>query len=171
MQLQGTNFILRKWRLMDAESLQRNANNKNISNFLLDRFPSPYTIEAAEFWVELWLGKNPVTNFAIAMGDEVIGGIGLEIRQDVYRKTPLLGYWLAEQHWGKGIMPEAVKLITQYAFAQLDVIAIVAYALGNNPASIRVLEKAGYRKCGMIPKSVIKNGAVLDEYIYSASKG
>lgn len=171
MQLQGTTFILRNWRLTDAESLSKNANNTNISDNLLDRFPSPYTPEDAEAWVKHWQDQDPVVNFAIVKGDEVIGGIGLDFRQDVYRKTPLMGYWLAEQYWGQGIMPEVVKLITQYAFNELDTIAIVAYALSKNPASMRVLEKAGFIQRGIIPQSVIKNGEVLDEYFYSITKG
>ncbi|GAB3923826.1 GNAT family N-acetyltransferase [Mucilaginibacter myungsuensis] len=170
MQLQGPNFILRNWQLTDAPSLQRNADNKKISDNLLDRFPSPYTLAAAEGWVQMWLGQEPMVNFAIVQGDEVIGGIGLELRQDVYRKTPLLGYWLAEQYWGKGIMPQAVKLIVQHAFDNLGAMAVVAYALSKNPASMRVLEKAGFKACGIIPKSVVKNNEVWDEHIFAVHK-
>jgi ribosomal-protein-alanine N-acetyltransferase len=170
MELQGNGFILRGWYLSDAVSLQRNADNKNISDFLLDRFPSPYTIEAAEAWVNHWQNQDPIINFAIAIGDEVIGGVGLEFRQDVYRKTPLMGYWLAEHHWGKGIMPQAVRLVADYAFADLDTMCILAFVLSKNPASMRVMEKAGFTKQGIIPKSVIKNGEVLDEHIYCLNR-
>lgn len=172
MELQGKGFTLRNWKLSDAPAMQRNADNKNISKFLLDRFPSPYTIADAEAWVNLWQGQQgPVINFAIAdENDEVIGGIGLEFREDVYRKTPLIGYWLAEPYWGKGIMPQAVKLICDYAFAKLDVICILAYVLSKNPASMRVMEKAGFAKRGIIPQSVIKNGEVLDEHVYCLNK-
>lgn len=170
MEIQGDGFILRGWHLTDAESLQRNADNPNIAAFLLDRFPSPYTMDDAEKWVDYWQNQNPMINFAIAIDDEVIGGVGLEIRYDIYRNTPLIGYWLAEQHWGKGIMPKAVKLVAQYVFEQLDAICLLAYALGKNPASMRVLEKAGFTKIGVIPKSVIKSGEILDEHIYALNK-
>ncbi|MES2278502.1 MAG: GNAT family protein [Bacteroidota bacterium] len=170
MKLQGDGFILRGWHLTDAVAMQRNANNKNISDFLLDRFPSPYTMEDAEAWVQRWQGQDPIINFAIVIGDEVIGGVGLEFRQDVYRKTPLIGYWLAEHYWGKGIMPQAVKLVADYAFADLEVICILAYVLSKNPASMRVMEKAGFIKQGVIPRSIIKNGDVLDEHVYSLNR-
>lgn len=166
MELQGNGFTLRGWKLSDAASLQRNADNINISRFLLDRFPSPYTMEAAEGWVQLWQGQDPMINFAITIDDVVVGGIGLELRADVYRKTPLIGYWLAESHWGKGIMPEAVKLVCDYTFAQLDAICILAYVLSQNTSSMRVLEKAGFSKIGVIPRSVIKGGVVMDEHVY-----
>ncbi|OKS88941.1 GNAT family N-acetyltransferase [Mucilaginibacter polytrichastri] len=141
MRLQGSKFSLRTWQKADAPSLQKHADNINVSGFLLDRFPNPYTLVDAAAFINTRLGQQPTVNFAIDIEGEVIGGIGLEFRQDVYRKTPLLGYWLSEQYWGQGIMPEAVKLITNYAFEQLEVICIVAYALSKNPKSMRVLER------------------------------
>jgi RimJ/RimL family protein N-acetyltransferase len=170
MELHGDGFILRGWYLKDADSLRRNADNPKIAQYLLDRFPSPYTAEAAENWVEYWQNQDPIINFAIAIDDEIIGGVGLEIRSDVYRKSPLIGYWLAEQHWGKGIMPKAVKLVTQYAFEHLDAICLLGYVLSKNPASMRVMEKAGYSKIGVIPQSVIKGGEILDEHVYAIQK-
>lgn len=170
MEIQGDGFTLRGWHLNDAVSLQRNADNPKIAQYLLDRFPSPYTTEAAENWVEYWQNQDPMINFAIAIGDEIIGGVGLEIRYDIYRKTPLIGYWLAEQYWGKGIMPKAVKLVSQYAFEQLDAICMLAYVLGKNASSMRVLEKAGFAKIGIIPQSVIKGGEIYDEHVYALQK-
>jgi len=168
MELQGTGFIIRGWKTGDEISLQKHADNPNISCFLLDRFPSPYTMEAAVWWVDGLIGQpEPLLNFAIAIDDQVIGGIGLEPREDVYRKTALLGYWLSEELWGKGIITEAVKLITQYAFEHLDIIRIQAGVLSKNPASMRVLEKAGYQKEGISKNAVIKNGEVLDEHVYA----
>jgi len=152
MELKGQGFTIRGWKKGDEASLQRNANNPNISGFLLDRFPAPYTMEAAKFWVDHLLYQDPLVNFAITINDEVVGGIGLELREDVYRKTALLGYWLSEDLWGKGIITEAVKLITAYAFSNLDIIRIQAGVLSKNPASMRVLEKAGYQKEGISKK-------------------
>ena len=170
MQLQGNNFTLRNWQLTDAPSLQRNADNPNVCRYLLDRFPSPYTIEAAEGWVQMWQGQDPMVNFAIVSNDEVIGGIGLDLRQDVYVKSPLIGYWLAEPYWGKGIMHQAIKLVADHAFTNLDMICILAYVLSPNTASMRVLEKAGFTERGIIPQSVIKNGEVWDEHLYVVNK-
>jgi len=99
-----------------------------------------------------------------------VGGIGLEPRQDVYRKTALIGYWLSEELWGRGIMPEAVKLVTNYAFTQLDFIRIQASVYSKNPASMRVLEKAGYVKESVMKNAVIKNGVVMDEHLYAILK-
>jgi ribosomal-protein-alanine N-acetyltransferase len=168
MELKGSKFIIRNWRLGDAESLQKHADNFNVSKYLTDRFPYPYTMEKAVEWVESKLSQEPLINFAIIADDKVIGGIGIEFRGDVYRKAPLLGYWLGEPFWGSGIMTEAVKLITAYAFNNLDIICIHATVLGNNPNSMHVLEKVGYVKQGVLKQCVIKNDEVLDEHVYAA---
>jgi ribosomal-protein-alanine N-acetyltransferase len=94
----------------------------------------------------------------------------MEPRQDVYRKTAILGYWLSEELWGKGIVSEAVKLVTNYAFTQLDLIRLQASVYSKNPASMRVLEKAGYQKEGVMRNAVIKNGVVMDEHLYAILK-
>jgi ribosomal-protein-alanine N-acetyltransferase len=170
MELHGQGFTIRGWKKGDEISLQKHADNPNISGFLMDRFPAPYTIEAAEFWVGHLLYQDPLINFAITINDEVVGGIGLELREDVYRKTALLGYWLSEELWGRGITTEAVKLVTDYAFANLDIIRIQAGVLSKNLASMRVLEKVGYEKEGISKNAIIKNGLVLDEHVYAILK-
>lgn len=170
MEIQGQGFTLREWKLADAELLQKHADNTHIADFLLDRFPSPYTITDARNWVTLMQGQNPVLNFVIAIEGNLAGVIGLELRSDVYRKTALLGYWISEHYWGRGIMPQAVKLITGYAFGLPDIIRIQAGVLSNNPKSMRVLQKAGFTEEGVMKSAVIKKGVVLDEHIYALVK-
>lgn len=170
MELKGNGFIIRGWKKGDEVSLQKHADNPNVSRFLLDRFPRPYTMEDAILWVDNLIQQNPYVNFAITIHDEVIGGIGLELREDVYRKTAILGYWLSEELWDKGIITEAVKLVTQYAFENLDIIRIQAGVLSKNPASMRVLEKAGYTKEGVLRNAAIKHSEIMDEHIYAILK-
>jgi len=50
MELKGTDFIIRGWKKGDEVSLQKNANNPKVSACLMDRFPSPYTMDDAIFW-------------------------------------------------------------------------------------------------------------------------
>jgi len=170
MELKGTGFIIRGWKKGDEVSLQKNADNPKVSACLMDRFPYPYTMEHAIHRVNILASQDPLVNFAIAIDDQVIGGIGIEPRQDVYRKTAILGYWLSEELWGKGIMSEAVKLVTDYAFNQLGLFRIQASVYSKNPASMRVLEKAGYLKEGVMRNPVIKTGIVMDEHLYAILK-
>ncbi|MBB3057151.1 GNAT family N-acetyltransferase [Mucilaginibacter gotjawali] len=170
MELQGQGFKLRDWKTDDVEPLQKHADNPNIYSYLLDRFPHPYTMEAAKSWVSMMLNQNPQVNFVIDVDGHLAGVIGLEIREDVYRKTALLGYWISETLWGKGIMPLAIKLITTYAFENLGLIRIQAGVLSNNPRSMRALQKAGFTKEGVLKNNIIKNGIILDEHIFAALK-
>ena len=170
MQLKGNGFILRDWQKGDEITLQRNADNIKIFNCLRDRFPSPYTMEDAIQWVDRQLAQEVKLNYVIDINSEVAGAVGLELRDDVYRKTCEIGYWLAEKFWGRGVMPEAVKLVTAYAFEQFGFIRIYAGVFSTNPRSMRVLEKAGYYKEAILKSSVIKNGEILDEHIYAVLK-
>ena len=170
MELQGNGFKLRGWKEEDAAALQRHANNTNISDFLFDRFPSPYTMDEAAKWIKTKLNQSPIVNFVIEVNGELAGVVGIDFREDIYRKSPLLGYWLRQDYWGKSIMTEVVKTVTAYALANLDIERLQAGVLGNNPRSMRVLEKAGYIKEGILKNNIIKNGAILDEHIYGFVK-
>lgn len=170
MELHGTGFTLRGWRPDDALSLQEHADNPHVYNFLLDSFPHPYTFDDAVNWINQMQKQDPMLVFAIAVGDKLVGGIGLEIRHDIYRKSPLIGYWLGEAFWGRGIMTEAVRLVVNYAFANLDILRLQAGILSNNPASMRVLEKVGFVKEGVLRNAIVKNGVVLDEHVYGLVK-
>lgn len=170
MRLKGNGFTLRDWRKGDETSLQRNADNVKIFNCLRDKFPSPYTMEDASQWIERQLNEEVKLNYVIDIDGEVAGAVGLELREDIYRKTCEIGYWLGEQYWGRGVMPEAVKLVTAYAFEHFDLNRIQAGVFSKNPRSMRVLEKAGYHKEAILKSSVLKNEEVLDEHIYAALK-
>lgn len=170
MEIYGQGFTLRGWKIDDAAPLQKHADNINVSSYLLDKFPHPYTMDNAVEWINLMMKQAPLLNFVIDINGELAGAVGIEMRNDVYRKAPLIGYWLGEHYWGSGIMPQAVKLIANYAFTHLDIVRLQAGIFSNNPRSMRVLEKAGFVKEGVLRNSIIKNGVILDEHIYGLVK-
>lgn len=104
---------------------------------------------------------------AIAAGGRTVGSIGIFLGSDVYEKTGELGYWLAEQEWGKGIMTAAVKQLCEEAFAGYDLLRIYAEPYAHNTGSRRVLEKAGFKLEGVMKRSVYKNGQVFDFCVYA----
>jgi RimJ/RimL family protein N-acetyltransferase len=167
MKLQIGQHIIREWNADDAEALVKHANNPKIAGNLRDVFPSPYTNNDAKEFLSIVTASKPTTIFAIATISEAIGGIGLTIGKDVHRLTAELGYWLAETYWGKGIMTLAVTAITEIAFTQFGLNRVYAEPYKSNPASVRVLEKAGFQLEGVLRASVIKNGRVLDQLLYS----
>ena len=161
---------LRCWRAQDAQTLIKYANNRNVSINMRDGFSYPYTLRNARTFLETVSKQNPVTFYAIATSEEAIGGIGVSINTDVHRLTAELGYWLAEPYWGKGIMTEAVSTFTEYAFAHFGLIRIYAQPYANNSGSCRVLQKAGFLLEARMEKNVIKDGQILDQFLYAKVK-
>ena len=167
MELDLKQARLRPWRPGDEESLARHANNRRVWLNLRDLFPHPYTRADAEVWIASQRGEDPVCNFAIEVEREAAGGIGLHLQTDVEWRSAEIGYWLGEAHWGKGIMTAAVRAVTAYGFAQLDLVRIYATVFEWNPASQRVLEKAGYSLEGRLRKAITKDGQTIDSFLYA----
>ena len=167
MEIELTSCTLRGWRWSDRDSLIRHANNRNVWIKLRDRFPHPYTIGDAQSWLESVVGARPVSNFAIAVGDEAVGGIGFSLQDDVGYRSAEIGYWLAEEFWGRGIATEALIAVSQYALNSYDLCRLFAHVFEWNPGSVRVLEKAGYSFEGRLRKSVTKDGKTIDQFMYA----
>jgi ribosomal-protein-alanine N-acetyltransferase len=162
-----TSAVVRSWRWSDLEAIVRHANNRNVWINLRDRFPHPYTTGDARRWLESVVGLQPETNFAIAVSDEAVGGIGFSIQYDVAFRSAEIGYWLGQEFWGRGITTEALVVVTNYAFENFDLCRLYAHVFDWNPASSRVLEKAGYTFEGRLKKSVTKDGQTIDQLMYA----
>ena len=170
MELKLERCTIRDWRMDDAPSLAKHANNRKVWLTLRDRFPFPYRIEDARSFIERTISDQPEQNFCIEINGSAAGGIGLRLGQDVHRHTAEFGYWLAEEFWGKGIMTEAVTAFVNYCFDNFSLNRMFAAAYANNPASARVLEKAGFVFEGRLQKNVIKDGQILDSLLYAKIK-
>ena len=165
-----TPISLRPWTSEDLPELVRMANNINIARFMADVFPHPYNNENGKAFIEFANSKTPASIFAIVMNDVPVGSIGLHVQADILRKNHEIGYWLGEEHWGKGIAVEAIRQITEYGFANLDCLRIFARIFGNNIASQKAIQKAGFVLEGKYDKTIFKNGELLDELIYALRK-
>jgi len=108
--------------------------------------------------------------FAIEVNVEAVGGIGLERGRDIERHSAEIGYWLGEPFWGRNIATAAVEGITRRAFEVTDLYRLYASVFVWNPASMKVLEKAGYRREGTLIRSGIKDGVLLDRVIYAITR-
>lgn len=164
------NFSLRPWNINDLENLVKHANNPNISKYMTDGFPNPYTIENGRAFIEMAVLHHPTRLFAIILDNEAVGGIGIHPQTDIMRKNAELGYWLSEEHWGKGIITNAIKEMVNYAFKNFEITRIYARPFGNNLASQKVLQKAGLQLEARLKNTIYKNHEYLDELIYSIHK-
>lgn len=166
--LKSRRFVLRPFRRGDEESLQANINNPNIYRYTL-HIPYPYTMKDAREWVDSNLKSRKDSDgsrihFALDMGGEVVGSIGLT---NIDGHKAEVGYWLAEKHWNKGIMPKALSLVEKYAFGEMGLRRIYAKVFEPNKRSVRALEKSGYSLEGEMRKEIVKDGKYYDVLLYS----
>ncbi|WP_224996770.1 GNAT family N-acetyltransferase [Cesiribacter sp. SM1] len=161
------NCRLRPWHTSDKAALLKHANNYKIWQNLRDRFPHPYTHADADWWLQHAGQQQPLSLFAIEVNGEAAGSIGLDLQQDVERTSAELGYWLGEAYWGKGIATAAIRAITTWAMPALGLSRIYALPFIHNQGSVRALEKAGYLREGVLRRSAIKEGKILDQALYA----
>ena len=153
MEIKLDNCTIRSWKREDADSVAGYADNRQIWLNLRDAFPHPYSLADARSFIENCLARKPETLFCIAGDGKAIGSIGFSIHTDVERFSAEIGYWLAEPFWGRSIMTNALKAVTEYALSTHDLQRIYALPYQWNPASMRVLEKAGYKLEGRMRHS------------------
>ena len=138
---------------------------------LRDAFPHPYTVADGEAYIARVSGATVPTSFAIDVDGEAVGGISLHPGTDVERFGAELGYWLGEPLWGRGIASAAVQLVTAHGFDVLGLQRVFALPFAHNAASVRVLEKAGYTREGLLRRNSFKAGEWVDQFLYARLKG
>ncbi|KAF2728431.1 acyl-CoA N-acyltransferase [Polyplosphaeria fusca] len=167
-------LLIRPMHPQDAETMQHAASPPSITKYMTLVFAHPYTLEHARTWINLNL-THPSNNWVITPLTDpgtVIGGIGFKPGSDVQSHTAEIGYWIGEEWQGKGLMVEAVVAVTDWEFVERgDVVRKVwAGVCGGNDGSMRVLEKAGYVKEGVLKGHVEKHGEVRDMHMFGLRK-
>ncbi len=170
-QLQTARCLIRRWRVEDAESMARHANNRKVSIQLRDHFPFPYTIENARDYLDLLAKRGEPGSLAIEHDGEAVGGIAAHRQEDVHRRSAEIGYWLGEERWGRGLMTEVVTAFSDRLLATTDLARLFAAPFSSNGASNRVLEKAGFVFEGRLRNSVTKDDVLLDQMMYAKVSG
>lgn len=164
---------IRKWKLTDAKDIAVALSNKNVQDNLRDGLPYPYSEQDGMDFISSMLSANETETFAFAitLDDKAIGSIGVFRQQNIHRQTAEMGYYIAEEYWGYGIMTDAVKQICEYVFENSDILRIYAEPFAHNIGSCRVLEKAGFKYEGTLRSNAVKNGKVVDMKMYSRLRG
>jgi len=170
VRIQLTRSLLREWRRGDEPSLVRHANNRNVWINLRDSFPYPYTQADARSWIRLATthGFNQV--FALDVEGFAVGAIGLKPGEDINRFSAEIGYWLGEEYWNRGIVTEAVQAIAAHAFNVRGMARVHAEVFQWNTASMRVLEKAGFTREGVLRQSAMKDRQFVDQVVFAIVK-
>jgi [ribosomal protein S5]-alanine N-acetyltransferase len=171
MLLQSPQCTVRSYRVEDAASLARHGNNRKIWLNLRDRFPHPFEETPCVEYIAHVLASPAESSFAIDVGGSAIGGISLQVGTDIERIGAEIGYWIGEEFWNRGITTSAIKLLTAHALSELGLFRVFAVPFTRNTASCRALEKAAYQREGLLRRSAIKDGQVLDQFLYATVRG
>jgi [ribosomal protein S5]-alanine N-acetyltransferase len=170
MQLALERCTIRPWRLDHAESLAKHVNNRKVWLALRDVFPHPYSVDDAREFLQKAMDAQPTTNFCVESS-------GRGCRGDPYSHGPGFasadcdtGLLDREHFWGRGIMTEAVAALADFCFENFPVRRILAEVFANNPASARVLDKAGFVFEARPKNNVIKDDEILDSLVYARTK-
>ena len=149
----------------DAPGLSRHGNNRNVWAHTVG-LPYPFPVDLCRKWIREKL-ENKSRNFlTIEIEGEAAGCIVLSFHPEPKSHSADVGYWLGETYWNRGIMTEGLAAITMYGFVHHNLARIQAFVLGDNKASMRVLEKCGYVREGTLRKSIEKEGRLYDQAVY-----
>lgn len=158
---------VRGWRGDDAEALVAAANHPGVARYLRDRFPYPYTSADAAVFLGHVVPAAPGQLHAIEVDGAVAGGIGIHPGEDVERESAELGYWLTPRCWRQGIMPAVIDAYLPMVVASFGLRRVWSKVYAPNVASMRVLERCGFQREGVLRQAVVKRGEVLDALMYA----
>lgn len=139
--------ILRPWKESDAESLYRYAKNPAVGP--IAGWPIHTSIENSRQIIKNVLSAEYTYAITLKNKDEAIGCVGLMIGTAsnfiIGAEEAEIGYWIGEEFWGNGYVPEAVKELMKYAFEELKMKKLWCGYFDGNEKSKRVQEKCGFR--------------------------
>jgi ribosomal-protein-alanine N-acetyltransferase len=132
-------------------------------------FPKPKSLKYEQAFLRKTAEKRKRKleyNFGILYDDNIVGAVGLKV--DQHRKhIGEIGYFVAREHWGKGIAGRAVKLLEQFAFRRLKISRLEIATLRANPASKRVALKCEYKWEGTQRGKQRHNGKYYDVDLFA----
>ena len=113
-------FTLRKLTLDDAKDLAKAANNPNVSRYLRNVFPYPYSLHDTIDFINFATDNEDELIYGITIDGKASGCVCARFGKDVFEKSFSLGYWLGEEYWGKGIMTTVIKEFCGFIFDTFD---------------------------------------------------
>ena len=135
--------------------------------------PYPYTYNDAKEFLEngaLFVKEfGKMKDWAIRKNEHLIGGISLLYNDGINASTSEFGFWLAPSYRGEGIMSCVVEAFSTWVFSKMSISTLDAYVFEYNPASCRVLEKAGFNFIKFEENAFIKNDQAVNAFFYSKS--
>jgi len=169
-ELRTERLLLRSLRLDDVDDVFAYAADDPEWAFYNKPVPQPYTRQHAEEFVARCVGADASRDleFALVLDSRVVGSVRLTI--DKEHGTAGLGYSIAREHWGKGLTPEAVRAILDWAFPTFGLTKVISSADARNERSWRVMEKVGMKREVIVRGQRIARDGPADEVVYGLSR-
>jgi len=170
--LRTTRLLLRPFVLSDAEDVQRLAEDRAVAE-PTSAIPHPYLDGMAESWIKTHRksfadGKQAVFAVTLTGSGELLGAISLMCMHRTHQRAEI-GYWIGRDFWNQGYATEAARRLIAFAF-DLGLRRVCGRCLKRNPASARVMEKAGMRPEGCLRAHEFKAGRFEDVLLYGVLK-
>jgi len=164
--LRDGDIQLRTWRIDDADAVLRACQDPEIPRWI--PLPQPYLRHHAEDFVTGRFGDwaDGAAPFAIvdAATDRLLGAITLHPREGSHASV---GYWLAPEARGRGVMTRAVRLVSRWAFEVLPIARLQLYTLVGNEQSGAVARRAGFTREGILRRWDDEDGIARDVVMFS----
>ncbi|MCH7736978.1 MAG: GNAT family N-acetyltransferase [Chloroflexi bacterium] len=172
MNIRTERLLLRPLDLSDAPEIQRLAGDRDVASTTRD-IPHPYEDGAAETWINSCRGKTAAGElviFAITLQKDgsFLGAIGLDL--DANRAEAELSYWVGKPFWNQGYATEAAKAVLRHGLVETGLDRVYAAHFSRNPASGRVMQKAGMLHEGFLKGHTEKWGKFEDLELYGVMR-
>jgi [ribosomal protein S5]-alanine N-acetyltransferase len=169
-ELETERLLLRKMRLDDAEAMFAYASDPEVTRYVL--WDTHRSIEDSESFLRSateGYERGDFGGWGIVLKDDgaFVGTCGVDAGYAPEHARAELGYVLSREHWGKGLMPEAVRAVIAFGFEKLSLNRVEARCIAENTASARVMEKAGMTYEGTLREREFIKGAYRDIKLYS----
>jgi RimJ/RimL family protein N-acetyltransferase len=168
-------IILKGEKVSLAVSLEKDkdkwliwVNDRNIQNFVNSPMNIYFEKDFDEILEELRKNKSSMVNFAIVenSSNELVGFIGIG-SIDWQSRNAMIWYFIGKEHWGKGYASEALALICEFAFENMNLEKLYTFVHEPNKASQRILEKNGFKLIGRFRKhAYIPKYGYVDSFAY-----
>jgi RimJ/RimL family protein N-acetyltransferase len=159
---------LRRLVAADDEAVARACADSETQRWL-DFLPRPYLIAHAQAFIALaatdWTtGRAAVFAIADASTSTLLGAVAI---QEALGRHPFIGYWVAPWARGRGVATRATVLASRWALRELHVTRLELHAEPGNVASLRVAERAGFQREGIMRNFVMSRDGPVDGVVFS----
>ncbi|MEO5952865.1 MAG: GNAT family N-acetyltransferase [Chloroflexia bacterium] len=162
--LETERLILRRMRMEDMEDIFEYASDPEVTRYVV--FETHQTLDDTKVFLERVLSRgleSGVLTFAVELKEtrRVIGNCSIWEVDDRSKRAEV-GYAINSAYRGKGYAPEALRAVIDLGFGVLRLNRIAGLAMLDNPASVRVMEKAGMRYEGTLREYMMIKGRFYD---------